>query len=193
MLSILLPSHNEEGIEAFVEEVERVLPADQIIIARDRYSRGKGWAVREALLHARGDQIAFLDSDGDIPPRMLKRLLPFLEDYDCVVGSKKIYRAPWHRKIITHLSRLYIRIAFGLNVDTQTGIKLFRSEALEYWKTDGFFFDVEVLAKAKRRGMRIIEVPIEAEIKSGMSLKAIYLTLRESVWLWFRLLSHAVK
>lgn len=188
MLSILIPSRNEPNIVKFVEEVERELPAHEIIVIRDNDGRGKGWALREALLHAKGDCIAFLDGDGDIPPRMLHRLFPFLEDFDIVVGSKRVLNAPWHRKIITHLSRIYIRLAFGLTVDTQTGIKLFRYDALEYWKSNSFFFDVEILAKAMRKGKRIIEVPIEAEIKASMSMKALYLTFRESLCLLYRLL-----
>lgn len=170
----------------FVKEVEKELPAHEIIIASDRAGRGKGWAVREALQHAKGDRIAFLDSDGDIPPRMLRRLIPFLDDFDVVVGSKRIWKAPWHRKIITHLSRIYIRLFFGLTCDTQTGIKLFRREALDSWKENSFIFDVEILAKAKKKGMKIIEVPIEAEIKNPMSRKALWNTFLGSIRLMFR-------
>jgi glycosyltransferase involved in cell wall biosynthesis len=191
MLSILLPNHNEKNINLLIKEIEDILPAHEIIVASDRSGRGKGWAVREALNHAKGDQIAFLDSDGDIPPRMLLRLIPFLDDFDVVVGSKRNHKAPIHRKIITHLSRIYIRIMFGLFLDTQTGIKLFRREALEEWGTDGFFFDVEILAKARRKGMKMIEVPIEAEITASVSRKIIWKTLIESVFLKFRLLFRA--
>lgn len=188
MLSILLPNHNEKKINLFIEEIEKILPAHEILIASDRAGKGKGWAVREALNHAKGDQIAFLDSDGDIPPRMLLRLIPYLEDFDVVVGSKRLTHAPLHRKIITHLSRFYIRCLFGLFFDTQTGIKLFRRKAIEDWKTDGFLFDVEILAKAKKKGMKIVEVPIEAEITASISKKILWKTLLESLRLKFRLL-----
>jgi len=187
MLSILVPAHNEENIQAFVEELEKSIPeAHEIIVASDREGKGKGWAVREAMLHATGNMIAFIDGDGDIPPRMLWRLFPFLEDYDVVLGSKKMTHAPLHRKIITYLSRLYIRIFFNIPEETQTGIKLFRRDALEYWKMNGFLYDVEILAKAKKRGMRMIEVPIEAEIKSSMSWRALWLTFTESLRLKFQ-------
>lgn len=181
MLSILLPNQNEKRIEAFIAELERNFTNIEIIIAVDRYGKGKGWAMREALTQAKGEHIAFLDGDGDIPPKMLKRLLPFLEDYDVVVGSKRIANAPLHRKILTHLSRLYIRIVFGIAQDTQTGIKLFRCEVLTDWKTDGFLFDVEILAKARKRGYSIIEIPIEAEITSSMSWRTVWRTFVESV------------
>jgi|25BtaG_2_1085352.scaffolds.fasta_scaffold00534_16 dolichol-phosphate mannosyltransferase len=185
MLSILIPNHNEDNIQELIAEIERVLPANQIIIAVDRDGKGKGWAMREALHYARGKYIAFLDGDGDIEPRMLKRLLPFLEDFDVVVGSKRMTYAPLQRKILTYLSRIYIRLMFGLPCDTQTGIKLFRSSALRTWETDGFLFDVEILAAAHRRELKIVEVPVEAEITKSMSRRAIWRTFLESLKIKF--------
>ncbi len=116
MVSILIPAHNCKKIDAFVQELHRVLPSAEIIVTEDRLKRGKGWALRQAYKQATGDVIAFIDGDGDIPPRMLLRLMPFLSDFDIVVGSKKMTNAPLHRKIITHLSRIYIRIMLGLQV-----------------------------------------------------------------------------
>ena len=193
MLSIILPSHKEPEIASFVDQVEARLPNCQIIVSSDREGNGKGWAIRQALSAATGDEIAFLDGDGDIHPRMLLRLLPFLEDFDAVVGTKRIAHKHFSRRVVTVFSRLYIRLLFGLECDTQTGIKLFRREMLETWKTDGFLFDVEVLSNIKRNGGRIVEVPIEAEIKEKMSVGAIWKTLIESVILKFRLLSRPAK
>lgn len=193
MLSIILPSHREPEIHSFVEEVAARFPRCEIIVSSDSEGRGKGWAIREAIAHARGDQIAFLDGDGDIHPRMLLRLVPFLEDFDVVVGTKRINHRHFSRRVITTLSRIYIRTIFGLQCDTQTGIKIFRRETIIDWKTDGFLFDVEILANAQKRGARIIEVPIEAEITERMSRRAIWKTFLESLTLKFRLLFPAGK
>jgi glycosyltransferase involved in cell wall biosynthesis len=188
ILSILLPNHNELNIHEFVDECVALGIASEIIVCTDRYGKGKGWATREALKQATGDSIALLDSDGDIPARMLLRLLPFLEDFDVVVGTKRVnHRYIW-RRVVTHLSRIYIRGLFGIQVETQTGIKLFRRKALTDWVADGFIFDCEILAKAKRFGMRMIEVPIEAEISAKIMKGAIWRTLKESLTLKYRLL-----
>lgn len=187
MLSIILPSHREPDIRQFVESIEEQLPVHEIIVSSDRDGRGKGWAIREALAEAKGDEIVFLDGDGDIPPRMLLRLLPFLQDFDAVVGTKRIKHKLLSRRIVSYLSRIYLRLLFGVQVDTQTGIKLFRREMLDTWKTDGFLFDLEILYNIQRIGGRIIEVPIEAEIKAKMSGRVLWKTLIESVILKFRL------
>lgn len=187
MLSIILPNKSEPHIHKFIEEVERILPANEVLISNDPLGRGKGWAIREALLHAKGDIVAFIDSDGDIKARMLLRMLPFIEDYDAVVGSKRITRAPLHRRVLTYASRLYIRLMFGIPFDTQTGIKVFRRSALNYWRTNGFLFDVEILAIAMRRKLKIIEIPIDVEIRKSMSHRAIWRTFCESLCLLCRL------
>lgn len=192
ILSIILPNHNESTIHAFVKDVEAILPVAEIIVSCDSESRGKGWAIREALRYANGDKIALLDGDGDIPARMLLRLLPFLDDFDAVVGSKRIGKSPLRRKIMTRLTRLWFKILYGLKVDSQTGIKLFRRAALESlnwsWESNGFIYDVEVLARLQRKGFRIIEVPIECEIKRQLTFKTIFRIFGESVWLKCRLL-----
>ena len=145
MISILVPSNLEPNILKMMMALEDAFPYAQIITANDRYRKGKGWAVREALKKADGDIIVFIDGDGDIHPNMIKRLLPYIRYYDIVVGKKNCSKL-FSRRIITILSRLYIKLLFGLNVDTQTGVKVFRREALLPWKTDSFAFDIEILS-----------------------------------------------
>lgn len=189
MLSIIIPNHNEPKLK-LVQEAIPYLPFDcEVVIATDHEGEGKGATLREGLKESHGDIIAFIDGDMDIHPRMINRLIAYLEDYDIVVGTKQTKNSPLQRKIITALSRLYIRLLFGLKVDSQTGIKLFKREALFDWKTNGFACDIEILAKAKKASKTMIEVPIEATITRHMSLKAIWNTLLESLRIWINLYS----
>ncbi len=192
MLSIILPSHAEKGIRSFIQEVEDLFPACEIIVSEDRYGKGKGWAIREALRHAQGDEIVFLDGDGDISPRMLFRLIPFLDDFHVVVGSKRITKSPLRRKIMTHVTRIWFRFLFGVQVDTQTGIKLFRRQALESlgwtWESNGFCFDLEIISRLQKKGFKMVEVPIECEIRRQLAFKTIFKITGESIWLKWRLL-----
>jgi dolichol-phosphate mannosyltransferase len=162
-----------------MRETEKEFPGAQIIVSTDRYRQGKGWAMRQSLEYATGDVICFLDGDMDIPPRMLRRLLPFIKDYDIVVGRKQI-RGLLSRRILTHLSRLYIWIRFGMTIDTQTGIKIFRSYALPAWDCNSFAFDVEILARAAKKGFSIIEVPVDVDIERKMKFSSIWKCFVES-------------
>lgn len=185
MISFVIPSKEEPRILELVMELEEMIPGCEIIIANDRYGKGKGWAVREAFHESKFDYVCFIDGDMDIHPRMIWRLLPFMTDYDVVVGRKQI-RGIMSRRILTRLSRLWIRMLFGLGIDTQTGLKMFRVHTIMPWETDGFLYDVEILYKAKLAGHEIIEVPVEANIEKRMKASSVYRTFLESLELWVR-------
>ena len=180
MLSILIPNAQEQAINILLNECEALFPEAQIIIATDRYRKGKGHAIRRALSLSTGDIVCFLDGDLDIHPSMINRLLPHLDEFDIVCG-KKDPGSRLDRKILTILSRIYIWIMFRIPVDTQTGIKVFKREALSTWKTNSFAFDIEILYNAKKKGMKMFDIGIEAKTSRRMKLKSIFVTLVESV------------
>lgn len=191
MLSILIPSSNEPGIHSFIDEIEKLLPVHEIVVFNDKDRLGKGHALREAFNQSKGDIVAFLDGDGEIKARMLLRLLPFIEDFHAICGSKRITNSPLRRKIMTRLTRIWFKFLFGIKADTQTGIKLFRREALEAvgnWESNQWIFDVEILYYIQKKGMLIVEVPIECEIRRQLAVKTIFKILGESLWLKYRLL-----
>lgn len=187
-MSIIIPNHNEPDIGKMVKEVSRQFPFAQVVVQDDPDGKGKGWAIREGLKKAYGEVICFIDGDLDIHPRMIKRLIPFLDDFDIVVGVKN-NDGFMSRRIITWLSRFYIKFLFGVKVDTQTGIKLFKRRALPKWKSDGFLFDVEILWKAKRVSTLMVGVPIVASISRRVSARTLWRTLKESISLWLELRS----
>ena len=188
MLSILLPSHRCDT-QALMQEVEDSLPGIdlQIIGCNDREGKGKGFTVRMALTAATGDYVCFLDGDGDIHPRMIKRLLPFLQDYDIVCGTKPI-SGRLSRRILTYFSRLYIALLFGIKVDSQTGIKVFKRYALSEFYNNQWLFDLELLSLAKKKGFSMIEVPIEyTPGNKAMKWSSIWTTFKQSVTLWLEM------
>ena len=191
MISILIPNAQEEKIHELISMTELCYPEAQIIIATDRDRKGKGWAMRQALSQAKGDIVVFLDGDMDIHPIMLHRLLPHLDEFDIVCG-KKDPGFRFDRKVLTILSRMYIRILFGIKVDTQTGIKVFRRESLPVWGEDGFAFDIEILAKAKRLGFTMYDLGIEAKCDRKMKIGSIWATLIASFRIWYNLVNERV-
>ncbi len=137
----------------------------------DRH-RGKGAAVRQGVLEAKGDQVAMLDVDLSAAPESLTILRRELEPgIDIVCGSRSLPDSNlprpqglprrWAGKAFRGLVRSFT----GLQIkDTQCGCKLFRTEKIrpvfESLKTEGWAFDVEVLAKAHSLGLEIREVPV---------------------------------
>lgn len=196
MLTIIIPSYNEPRVNEVAWICQDLYPTARIIIGNDFHGHGKGYAVRKGLeINKRfiprktfDEIIVIIDGDMDINPSMIARLIPFLDEYDIVVGSKPIGGMPISRKLITLCSRIFIKALFWLDVDTQTGIKAFRSRALPEWENDKFMFDVEILVKAKKRGAKILEIPIRATSTKSKSMGVLWRALKDILRIWYRLL-----
>lgn len=155
--------------KAFIAEAAR---ADKHIIVVD-YSEnhGKGYAISEGVKRASGIYTAYLDSDLELSPSMLKMYIRQLKDTDSdiVIGSKlhpdSQLNYPFRRRIMSYCYYLMLKLMFHLSVhDTQTGIKLFRTDVIKPIMNDlsvqGYAFDVEILVSAQSRGYVITEAPI---------------------------------
>ncbi len=133
--------------------------------------RGKGLAVRMGMLAARGRYRFMADADLSMPIHELRRFLPpQLTDFDIAIASREApgairYDEPWYRHLIGRAFNTMVRVLAlpGLQ-DTQCGFKMFRGpvadDVFRYQTLTGMTFDVEVLFIARRRGYRIVEVPI---------------------------------
>jgi dolichyl-phosphate beta-glucosyltransferase len=134
--------------------------------------RGKGRAVRRGMLEARGEYRFLCDADLSMPVEQITRFLPpHLDDYGIAIGSREAkgsrrYNEPYHRHLMGRVLNLLVKV-FALPdfEDTQCGFKSFhRTAATDLFavgQINGIGFDVELLYIAKRRGYRIVEVPID--------------------------------
>lgn len=132
---------------------------------------GKGLAIQSGMLAARGMYRFMCDADLSMPIDQINRFLPpALTDFDVAIASREApgairYHEPGYRHWGGRGVNLLIRLLAlpGLR-DTQCGFKMFRgvvaedlfgSQTLTNWS-----FDIEVLYIARKRGYRILELPI---------------------------------
>jgi len=180
---------------AHFEDPERVR-----VVRYDR-NRGKGNALMCGASFARGDFIAFLDSDLDLHPSQLLRFVALMNESkaDVIVGSKfhpaSKVNYPKKRRIYSRVYYALIRILFNLPLrDTQTGIKIFRRSVVEAVfpriLVKRFAFDVEVLANVYRLGFKIIEAPVELKFQRSfgrISPFDIYYMMVDTLAIFYRL------
>ena len=140
-------------------------------LLRGGANEGKGAALRAGAGVARGDLILFVDVDMSTPLSELEKLWGHVRDgADVAIGSRDVtgsvvVRAPQHRKQIGRTFNLLVRGLTGLPFkDTQCGFKLMRTETartlLEHQLVSGYAFDVELLMRARAKGLRVAEVPV---------------------------------
>ena len=153
-----------------VRELARLHPSVRLHALPE--NRGKGCAVRTGMTVASGALRLMADADGATPIVEVKRLEAAMQaGADLAVGSRAlpdpsvVVRARTHRKLSGQVwSRLVRALGVSGVVDTQCGFKLFRGpvadDLFRPLRTEGFGFDVELLLLARRRGYRIVEVPI---------------------------------
>lgn len=171
--SYLIIAVNDGSTDNTGDEIIRA-SSDNSDIAYISYeeNQGKGFAITTGVKYAEGSYIAFLDSDLELNPKMLKYFLSALRqsDADIAIGSKMHKNSRLHypliRRILSVGYYLFLKLLFRLNLkDTQTGIKLFKSGTVkpicESLTTFGYAFDIELLVRAKNAGCKIIELPVE--------------------------------
>lgn len=136
-------------------------------------NRGKGFSVRRGVANAKGEIILFTDADLSSPITEAPSLIsPIAEGRaDVTFGSRAIDRSliavrqSLLRDFGGRVFNLFMRTITGLPFkDTQCGFKAFRREAalpvFERQSIERFGFDPEVLYIARKRGLRLLEVPV---------------------------------
>lgn len=201
--SIVIPAYNEEiRIEATLDRVLEYVYAQkwdaEILVVNDgsrdatrdiilRYAaahpmlrlvdnpgnHGKGFSVRNGVLHSKGEWIVFTDADMASPIEESEKLLAALErGADVAIGSRwldpslQTRKQPFYRRILGRIFNLALRVILGMKYrDTQCGFKAFRRTAaqaifplqiIERWG-----FDPEIVFVARRLGFRVDEVAVK--------------------------------
>jgi dolichyl-phosphate beta-glucosyltransferase len=147
-------------------------------------NQGKGAAVRAGMRDARGVRRAFIDADGAVPFEEIRRLEAALDQgADVAVGSRvldpSLVEALAHRKFAGLVFRTWVKLLAVRSVeDTQCGFKLFTAGAADalfaVQLIPTFAFDVEVLARAERLGMRIAEVGVRWRDQPGSKVRVLH-------------------
>ena len=135
-------------------------------------NHGKGYSVRNGMLHARGQIVLFSDADLSSPIEEAPKLFQALnEGADIAIGSRwlraetQTQRQPLHRQLFGRIYNLVLRLTLGLQfADTQCGFKAFKQPAVQaifpLQKIERWGFDPEILFLAKKLKFKIREVPV---------------------------------
>lgn len=146
--------------------------APEVRLMQNPKNSGKGYSVRSGLLHANGEIVMFTDADLSAPIDEADRLFEAIaQGADIAIGSRwletsrQTHRQPLYRqvfgRVFNALTRMVMRLPYA---DTQCGFKAFTRNAaqtvFQLQTIERWGFDPEILFIARKRGFRVVEVPV---------------------------------
>lgn len=170
------------------------LPPSSIRVITLTKNRGKGGAVTHGMRHARGAHTIFADADGATRFSDLSALLTSLQSLQSTpprspstiaVGSRAhmvhtaaVVQRSFIRNFLMYTFHFYLGIMGISSIkDTQCGFKLFSREAavtiFRGMYTEGWIFDVEILIRAERAGIKVAEVPVNWHEVAGTKVELV--------------------
>lgn len=167
---LVVDDGSRDDTVAVVEALRDKIPGLRVV--RQVPNRGKGAAVRLGMLTARGQIRVMCDADGSMPAEEMTRLLDEIISHRAeiaigsrYVGGKTAAKQPLYRRLWSRLCNQVIQRSLVPGIsDTQCGFKAFTADAARELfgksRIDGWAFDLEILALARRRGFAIAEVGV---------------------------------
>lgn len=171
---IVIDDGSTDGSLNYIEDNYAHFPFLKIVKAKHG---GKPNAIFEGVKNTLGEYTLFTDMDQSTPLEELDKLLPFIQQYRAVIGSRggKRISATLTRKVAGRIFSSFRKVFILRNIDdTQCGFKLFESSLLKEtfpqlnalksknvkgWSVSAF--DVELLYLIGRQGHKIKEVQVQ--------------------------------
>lgn len=216
-ISVVLPAYNEEenvgqAVRSVLEVMEAITPDYEVVVvddgSRDRTSevveelaesyprvrlvrhevnRGYGGALNSGFQAATRELIFFTSSDNQYDVAEVKKLLPYIETAELVIGYRAKRQDPFIRRLFAWGWNTLVNLLFGyVSRDIDCAFKLFRRELLSQVRitSKGALIDTELLVGAKRKDFGIVEVPVShfprlAGEQTGANIRVILRAFRD--------------
>ncbi|OGX29902.1 MAG: hypothetical protein A3F87_03500 [Omnitrophica WOR_2 bacterium RIFCSPLOWO2_12_FULL_51_24] len=172
---IVVNDGSTDRTQPLAEGKAREDPGRIRVIRHDR-PKGIGASFWEGVDSAKGDAIVMLPGDNENDPQETLRYYKLLEHVDIVIPfifNREV--RPLFRNVLSLLYRFIINTTFLINFNYTNGTVLCRRSIL--WgideRSDGFFFQTDILIRAAKKGYLFAEVPYKVGSRKNGVSKAI--------------------
>lgn len=197
-VSVVIPAYNEEGAIALIlDRILALAEVDEIIVVDDGstdqtipvvegyaekgvklvkhpYNIGNGAAVKTGIRSATGDIIVLMDADGQHPPEEIPKMLPFLDEYEMVVGARnQDTTSVWYRDIANRVYNVYASYLVGHQIpDLTSGFRVIRANKVRnflYLFPNRFSYPTTITVSMFRAGYPVKYHPFASPARIGKS------------------------
>lgn len=137
--------------------------------------RGKAYSLLEGFDKAQYDNICMIDADLQYPPEAILPMLKLVHnhDVDLVVTERKDSETSKLRQLSSSVFNfIFTRLLFGINYDSQSGLKVFRKDILKKIRIHPtpWSFDLQFIVKSLENNFKILSYPIKfSERNAGIA------------------------
>jgi len=155
---------------------ERGRSAGAKVVSEPRHGYGRACLAGIRALGSESEIVVFLDGDGSDCPEFMKQLVDPIAagTHDFVIGSRtRGKREPgsmnFQQLFAGRLAGWLMSILYGVRYTDMCPFRAIRRDALEKlsMKEETYGWNLEMQMKAARRGLRILEVPVNHRRRSG--------------------------
>lgn len=158
---LIVDDGSDDGTQEVLLELNKKYP-EHIGIIYHPINLGIGQAWRTLYNNCNGDIIFTCPADGQFDPKDFTQSIPYLKDAD-VISFYRIKKEGYSlvRNIISIGNRIFNIIFFGLNIKDINWMKMYKLDILKDLdlKSKTSLLETEIIAKAKKRNKKIIELP----------------------------------
>jgi glycosyltransferase involved in cell wall biosynthesis len=146
-------------------EIKKLTDKYPVSYAEKRGKTGKAYSILEGVELAKHNIICMIDADLQYPPEAIPDLVKLIydRDLDVVVTNRKQNNTGFVRHLLTFgFNLVFVRLLFGINYDTQSGLKVFKKEVLKGIKISPspWTFDLEFIVKSLLVDYKIVSQDI---------------------------------
>lgn len=167
---VIFVVEGDDGTLSRVDELSKANPRIRVDYHEKRLGLGKAFREGMFLVAGDADYVLTMDADLNHHPEEIRELLDATKNADVVVGSRRRSRGmvgelPFIKRMISGGTNWMIRKAFripssdvtsGFRVYSAAGIRSIRGELT----SKNFEIAAELLIRARKKGLKITEVPI---------------------------------
>lgn len=184
---IYIDDHSNDGTyEWLVRQAKKVESRIKNVVRvfKKQGKKGKAFSLMEGFEVASGAIFVMIDSDMQYRPSDIPAMVKRISASDIMVADRKYVKISFIRELFSKTFRYFFgKLLFGLDLDIQSGLKVFRREVYEtakFFPVSPWTFDLEFLCRARYSGFSINNHRISFYPRSkGESKVNIFLTSLE--------------